>query len=182
MEAWMIENRIASAPELDALEKSDYETVEGFRKAAWDAYLAPIMEERNQVMDMLDEIAGSSSHASELNLLKDRLANLPSITRRDIHSAAHEGLRILHKEANPTKQVLAAWKHDYDAVNVERYGSYLYSGTAMKVDEVKPAYSENSPTMFGFEVVNAAFDAALAREPRLIAFGEDVGRLGDVNQ
>jgi pyruvate/2-oxoglutarate/acetoin dehydrogenase E1 component len=36
--------------------------------------------------------------------------------------------------------------------------------------------------MFGFEVVNAAFDAALARDPRLIAFGEDVGKLGDVNQ
>jgi pyruvate/2-oxoglutarate/acetoin dehydrogenase E1 component len=50
------------------------------------------------------------------------------------------------------------------------------------VDEVKPVYSENSPTIFGFEVVNAAFDLALAREPRLIAFGEDVGKLGDVNQ
>ena len=31
-------------------------------------------------------------------------------------------------------------------------------------------------------MLNAAFDAALAREPRLMAFGEDVGRLGDVNQ
>ncbi len=182
MRSWMIENRIASAPELDALEKTDYEAVEGFRKAAWDAYLAPIMDERNQVMDMLDEIAGSSQHASDLNMLKDRLANLPSITRRDIHSAAHEGLRILHREANPSKQVLAAWKDDYDALNLERYGAYLYSGTAMKVEEIKPAYSESSPTMFGFEVVNAGFDAAMAREPRLIAFGEDVGKLGDVNQ
>jgi 2-oxoisovalerate dehydrogenase E1 component len=182
MRSWMIENRIASEPELDALEKTDYEAVEGFRKAAWDAYLAPITDERNQVMDMLDEIAGSSQHASDLNMLKDRLANLPSITRRDIHSAAHEALRILHREANPTKQVLAAWKDDYDALNVERYGAHLYSGTAMKVEEIKPVYLDNSPTMFGFEVVNAAFDAAMAREPRLIAFGEDVGKLGDVNQ
>jgi 2-oxoisovalerate dehydrogenase E1 component len=182
MRSWMIENRIASAPELDALEKADYEAVEGFRKTAWDAYLAPIMDERNQVMDMLDEIAGSSQHASDLSMLKDRLANLPSITRRDIHSAAHEALRILYKESNPTKQVLAAWKDEYDKLNLERYGSHLYSGTAMKVEEIKPAYSENSPTMFGFEVVNAAFDAAMSREPRLIAFGEDVGRLGDVNQ
>jgi pyruvate/2-oxoglutarate/acetoin dehydrogenase E1 component/TPP-dependent pyruvate/acetoin dehydrogenase alpha subunit len=182
MRSWMIENRIASEPELDALEKEDYEAVEGFRKAAWDAYLAPIMDERNQVMDMLDEIAGSSQHASDLGMLKDRLANLPSITRRDIHSAAHEALRILHREANPTKQVLAAWKNDYDTLNVERYGAHLYSGTAMKVEEIKPVYLDNSPTMFGFEVVNAAFDAAMAREPRLIAFGEDVGKLGDVNQ
>jgi pyruvate/2-oxoglutarate/acetoin dehydrogenase E1 component len=36
--------------------------------------------------------------------------------------------------------------------------------------------------LMGFEVLNACFDAALKREPRLIAFGEDLGRLGDVNQ
>ncbi|MBI5823695.1 MAG: transketolase [Chloroflexi bacterium] len=182
MRAWMLEHRVISAPELDSVEKADYAAVEGFRKAAWDAYLAPITDERNQVMDMFDEIASSSSHASELRMLKDRLAGLPSYTRRDIHTITHEALRILRDESNPVKQVLIAWKNNDDKVNLERYGSHLYSGTALKVDEVKPAYSDSSPTMFGFEVVNAAFDAALAREPRLIAFGEDVGKLGDVNQ
>ncbi|MBL8099914.1 MAG: hypothetical protein JNK81_12075, partial [Anaerolineales bacterium] len=182
MREWMIKERFATSGELDSAEKADYELVEGFRKAAWDAYLSPITEERNQLMDMIDEIAPSSKHASELRMLKDRLSNLPSYTRRDVHIFAHEALRILHDESHPSKQVLSAWKFDYDKINVERYGSHLYSGTALKVDEVKPIYSEKSPTMFGFEVVNAAFDLALAREPRLIAFGEDVGKLGDVNQ
>lgn len=183
MRKWMTDNRLISSSELDALEKADYDTVEGFRKAAWDSYLSPITEERNQVMDMLDEIASSSAnHAPELRMLRDRLSSLPSYTRRDIHSTAHEALRLLRNDANPTKQVLAAWKKEYDKLNLERYGSYLYSGTAMKVEEVKPIYADSSPTMFGFEVINAAFDAALAREPRLIAFGEDVGKLGDVNQ
>ncbi len=182
MRTWMLDQRILSAPELAAIEAADYETVEGFRKAAWDTYLSPILEERDQVMDMIEEIAGSSNHVAELRILKDRLSALPSVTRRDIHGAAHEVLRLLRDEANPTKQVLIQWKQENDKINLERYGSHLYSGTAMKVDEVPPVYSENSPNMFGFEVVNAAFDAALAREPRLIAFGEDVGRLGDVNQ
>ncbi|MFM8367703.1 MAG: transketolase C-terminal domain-containing protein [Chloroflexota bacterium] len=183
MRKWMTDNRLISSSELDALEKADYDTVEGFRKAAWDTYLSPITEERNQVMDMLDEIASSSvNHAPELRMLRDRLSSLPSYTRRDIHSTAHEALRLLRNDANPTKQVLAAWKQEYDKLNLERYGSYLYSGTAMKVEEVKPVYADSSPTMFGFEVINAAFDAALTREPRLIAFGEDVGKLGDVNQ
>lgn len=183
MRKWMTDNRLISSSELDALEKADYDTVEGFRKAAWDTYLSPITEERNQVMDMLDEIASSSvNHAPELRMLRDRLSSLPSYTRRDIHSTAHEALRLLRNDANPTKQVLAAWKQEYDKLNLERYGSYLYSGTAMKVEEVKPVYVDSSPTMFGFEVINAAFDAALTREPRLIAFGEDVGKLGDVNQ
>ena len=179
---WMIDSRVISDPELVSVEKADYEAVEGFRKSAWDAFLSPILDERNQVMDMLDEIAGSSNHSSELRMLKDRLANIPSIARRDIHSAAHEALRILRDEANPSKQVLIQWKNENDKINLERYGSHLHSGTALKVEEVIPVYSASSPTMFGFDVVNAAFDAALAREPRLIAFGEDVGKLGDVNQ
>jgi pyruvate/2-oxoglutarate/acetoin dehydrogenase E1 component len=131
---------------------------------------------------MLDEVAGSSSYASELNQIKERLANLPSVMRRDIHSAAHEALRILRTESNPTKQILVRWKNEQDAANLARYGSDLYSGSALQVKEIQPVYSVSSPTLMGFDVVNAAFDAALAREPRLIAFGEDVGMLGDVNQ
>jgi 2-oxoisovalerate dehydrogenase E1 component len=182
MREWMLENRLISEPELAAVEKEDYAAVEGIRKLAWDAYLAPILEERGHVMDMLDEIAGSSRHASELNQIKERLANLPSVARRDVHSAAHEALRVLRDEANPSKQVLVEWKNKEDRINEERYGSHLYSGRAVAVKEVKPVYSSSSPTMMGFEVVNAAFDSILARDPRVIAFGEDVGFLGDVNQ
>ncbi|HEY9151239.1 MAG TPA: transketolase C-terminal domain-containing protein, partial [Anaerolineales bacterium] len=182
MRAWMIENRIISEPELAAVEKEDHETVEGIRKTAWDAYLNPILEERAQVLDMFDEIAGSSRYASELNNIKERLAALPAPLRRDIHSAAHEALRVLRDEENPSKQVLSQWKNEQDAINLERYGSHLYSGSALKVEEVKPVYSANSPTMFGFEVINTAFDKILERDLRVIAFGEDVGLLGDVNQ
>lgn len=178
---WIIDNRLASDLELVAVEQADHDTVEGIRKLAWDAYLNPILEERGQVMDMLDEIAGSSSHASELNRIRERLAGLPSVARRDVHSAAHEALRILRDEANPSKQVLVQWKNEQDAINEERYGSHLYGGKAA-VKEVKPEYSASSPAMMGFEVINAAFDSILGRDPRVIAFGEDVGFLGDVNQ
>ena len=182
MRRWMIDNRVISEPELAAVEKADYESMEGIRKSAWDAYLKPIIEERTQVMDMLDEVAGSSSYASELNQIKERLANIPSVMRRDIYSAAHEALRILRTESNPTKQILVRWKNEQDAINLRRYGSDLYRGSALQVKEIQPAYSASSPTLMGYDIVNAAFDAALAREPRLIAFGEDIGMLGDVNQ
>jgi pyruvate/2-oxoglutarate/acetoin dehydrogenase E1 component len=182
MRQWILEQRLLSEQELDALEKEDYETVEGIRRVAWDAYLTPILEERAQVMDMLDEIAGSSRHASELTAIKQQLEALAMPLRRDIHSAAHEALRILRDEANPAKQILIQWKNEQDQVNNERYGSHLYSGKAAAVREVKPAYSDTSPTVRGFEVSIAGFDAILARDPRVVAFGEDVGKLGDVNQ
>ena len=182
MRQWIVEAHIATDNELTALEKEDYTAVEGIRKLAWDAYLAPILEERSQVMDMLDEIAGSSSHASELAQIRDRLAALPAPLRRDIHGAAHETLRVLRDEANPSKQVLVHWKKEQDEINEERYGSHLHTGKALAVKEVRPAYSDSSPTVMGFEVMNAAFDSILGRDPRVIAFGEDVGFLGDVNQ
>ncbi|MCL4530171.1 MAG: transketolase, partial [Chloroflexi bacterium] len=182
MRTWMIENRVISEPELVALEQADQKSVEGIRKTSWDAFLNPILKERAQVMDMLDEIAGSSSHASELENVKERLAALPSVTRRDIHASAHEALRILRDEANPSKQILVQWKNEQDAINEARYSSHMYSDGALKVKEIKPEYSTSSPTLMGFEVINAAFDKILARDPRVIAFGEDVGFLGDVNQ
>jgi 2-oxoisovalerate dehydrogenase E1 component len=182
MREWIIGQRLLSDQELVDMEKEDYEIVEGIRRVAWDAYLSPILEERSQVLDMLDEIAGSSRHASELNAIKQQLEALPVPLRRDIHTAAHEVLRILRDEANPSKQILVQWKNEQDAINEERYGSHLYSGRGAAVKEVKPVYTGTSPTVRGFEVSIAAFDAILARDPRVIAFGEDVGKLGDVNQ
>lgn len=182
MREWIIEQRLISEPELAAVEQNDYAAVEAIRKRAWESYLAPIIEERSQVTDMLDEIAGSSSHASELEKIRERLANLPSVARRDIHAAAHEALRVLRDEANPSKQVLVHWKNEQDEINSARYGSHLQSGKAIAVKEVKPSYSNSSPTVMGFEVMNAAFDSILARDPHVVAFGEDVGFLGDVNQ
>jgi pyruvate/2-oxoglutarate/acetoin dehydrogenase E1 component/TPP-dependent pyruvate/acetoin dehydrogenase alpha subunit len=182
MRRWILDNQIATDPQLVAVEKEDQAAVERFRKSAWDAYLAPIEKERTQVADMLEEIAGSSNQPQVLRQLKDRLTGLPSFTRRDIHSAAHEALRLLRKEEHPSKQVLIQWMNEQNVVSLERYGEHLYSGTALKVKDVPPVYSKDAPTVMGFEVVNAAFDAILERDPRVIGFGEDVGRLGDVNQ
>jgi pyruvate/2-oxoglutarate/acetoin dehydrogenase E1 component/TPP-dependent pyruvate/acetoin dehydrogenase alpha subunit len=182
MREWIIESGLASEPEITAFEKEDHDAVEDIRKSAWEEYLNPIREERGQVTDMLDEIAGSSQHASQLNEIKERLAALPAPLRRDVHAATHEALRVLRDEPNPARQALVQWKNDQDSVNLKRYGSDLYSGRALEVKEVKPVYSDRSPTLRGFEVINAGFDAILKRDPRVIAFGEDVGKLGDVNQ
>jgi 2-oxoisovalerate dehydrogenase E1 component len=182
MRTWMIEQRLITEPELVAIEIEDREAVEAIRKRAWDTYLAPLLNERNQVADMLDEVASHSTHAAELWDVKEQLAAIAAPLRREIHSAVHEALRILRDEAIPCKQILARWKKEQNRVNATRYGSHVYSGTGQSIQEIKPAYSDQSPTVMGFEVLNTCFDAALAREPRLIAFGEDVGKLGDVNQ
>jgi len=105
--------------------------------------------------------------------------------RRDLISAAHQALLLTRGEDLPDRQALIEYRKTQDNLGQERFASHLYSQSAespLHVEEIKPTYAGDAPQVFGFEVLIACFDAALKREPRLIAFGEDVGLLGDVNQ
>ena len=182
---WIIAQGYATAEQLDGFEKEDRSGVEEDRKRAWEAYMDPILSERTQVAGFIDQLSANSAHKTELGQLKDKLINIPVPFRRDIMIAAMDALTETRSEQTPARQSLIDWVNQQDALNNERFGSHLYSQSdqsALLVPEVKPVYSDKSPTLNGFEIINAYFDAALAHEPRLIAFGEDVGRIGDVNQ
>jgi pyruvate/2-oxoglutarate/acetoin dehydrogenase E1 component len=185
MRAWMIDEEIATDKELDALENGARDFAEGARKTAWEAYLTPIQSEARELTEILEEIAPASAHAGELEAVRSRVLALPAPLRRDLMTAIRDALLALKDESLPGKQVLIDWRHRHHTAQHERYSSDLYSATAeaaLNVPEVKAVYSDQSPTLMGFEVVNAAFDAMLKRDPRVLAFGEDVGKLGDVNQ
>jgi pyruvate/2-oxoglutarate/acetoin dehydrogenase E1 component/TPP-dependent pyruvate/acetoin dehydrogenase alpha subunit len=182
MREWVIVNGVTTEAELTVLETEDRERVESFRKMAWEAYQAPLLDERKGLLQIFDEMIPKSKQAAELVRIRNGIFTLPNPIRRDLHLAVHEALRVIRTDPQPGYEKLKAWKRTDDAVNADRFGSHLYTGTALRVPEVRPVYAANALTLMGFEVINAAFDAALARDPRVIAFGEDVGRLGDVNQ
>ncbi len=182
---WIVAQGYSTTEELDKFEKEDQHSVEEDRKRAWEAYMNPILSERSQVAGMIEQIAASSSHKAALDQIIDKLVNFQVPFRRDIITAAMEVLIESRDDQQSVRQSLIDWVKAQETVNKDRYGSHLYSQSsesALIVPEVKPIYSDKSPTINGFEVINAYFDAALAREPRLIAFGEDVGLIGDVNQ
>jgi pyruvate/2-oxoglutarate/acetoin dehydrogenase E1 component/TPP-dependent pyruvate/acetoin dehydrogenase alpha subunit len=182
---WILAQGYIASDKLDRLEKEDKRAVQEDQKRAWHAYMRPILSERSNVAVFIDQLTVNSSHKTALGEIKDKLINIPGPYRRDIMSAVKDVLIEVRDEQLPTKQFLIDWKNTQERINHDRYGSHLYSQSdksALLVPEVKPVYSDNSPILNGFEVINAYFDAALAHEPRLIAFGEDVGRMGDVNQ
>lgn len=182
---WIISQGIASAEKLDEIEKNDRREVEEIRKSAWKAYINPILADRKEAARLIDRISTNSIHRQELAQIKTNLTNIPVPLRRDIMGSVQMALLTVRDEDNPSKRDLISWKQEMDGLSQDRYSSQLYSDgadSALKVPEIKPVFSEGSPLLYGFEVVNACFDAALARDPRVIAFGEDVGRLGDVNQ
>ncbi len=185
MRQWIIEEGYATEEELDDLEDESQQTVENIRIQAWEAYILPIREERQNVADIIDELSPNSAKTAELEQIKKRLMRVPNPARRHIMAAIHETLLTLKDEALPAKSWLIEWKNQQNELAVDRYNSDLYSETAesaLNVPEIKPIYSQNSPKANGFDIMNACFDAILERHPRVIAFGEDVGHLGDVNQ
>jgi 2-oxoisovalerate dehydrogenase E1 component len=182
---WIMENGVADAQTLERFEDEERETVENARKQAWEAYQSPLLAERAGTVNLLAETARASRHADGLEQVRVRLESVPTPVRKDMVAAVHEALVLTRDESPKVRENLLAWQKSLAPLQEDRYASFLTSPLAdsvLRVEEVKPAYAADAPLVMGFEVVNAAFDAALGREPRLVAFGEDVGKLGDVNQ
>jgi pyruvate/2-oxoglutarate/acetoin dehydrogenase E1 component len=134
---------------------------------------------------MLDELAREAAAPGPIRTIRQELEKQQAAQRRDVMAALHSALIATAGEELPAARRIVAWKREQDRANEDRYSSDLYSTTessALKVAPVPAVYAPDAPVVIGFEVVNAAFDAALSRIPNLIAFGEDVGQIGDVNQ
>ncbi|MEA3440302.1 MAG: thiamine pyrophosphate-dependent enzyme, partial [Chloroflexota bacterium] len=182
---WIIAQGIVTSEALDEWEKEDRNLVEAARQSAWEAYLNPILRDREEVSSLIERVAEGSPNRDKIDEIHNKLKLIPFPLRRDISSAVQQVLITIRSEPNANIQALIDWRKTLEAESVDRYDSQLYlerEGSALLVPEVEARYSNESTSVYGFEVLNACFDAALKREPRLIAFGEDVGKLGDVNQ
>lgn len=179
---WILTEGLASDAELTALEAKDRNEVEAIRQRAWEAYQAPIRKDIEDFGDLLAEVGGNSARAKELEALIDGLKQSHNPLRQDLMVVYRKAMMLLKDETLPGKPLLVQWKKQQDEIARERYSSDLYTHTTEQVTEVKAVYSEASPTLNGFEVVNKGFEAILKRDPRVVAFGEDLGYLGDVNQ
>ena len=183
--AWMIANGVTTAEALDQIDKEARKRVETIRAQAWKAFTQPILRERQAVAEMISDLESQTRQGARLAEIRRKLLSRAAPARKDIMAAIQHALLAVRDEAAPAKEKLMAWKRAQTAVNARRYGSHLYSESAqsaLNVTEVKPVYTAASELVNGYQVLNAAFDAMLQRDPRIIAFGEDVGRLGGVNQ
>ncbi len=185
MRQWIITESLATPEELDTLEKEEAERVSIWKDAAWNAYITPIRQDIAEVAASMDALSASSIHAKKIQAIKNDLTSIREPFRRDIMVAIHKLLLVARNELIPQKQNLIALKNSINARCNDYYSSYLYNDTpyaAAKVPIIAAQYDADSPMINGSEVMNACFDAAFARDPRILAFGEDVGQLGDVNQ
>jgi pyruvate/2-oxoglutarate/acetoin dehydrogenase E1 component/TPP-dependent pyruvate/acetoin dehydrogenase alpha subunit len=185
MRSWMVEKEITDPAELDRCQEEDRQLVREMQRLAWRRYREPVEAERREFLDLAGKLAAEPGLAEAAKKAGERLGRVPHPLRRDLLVAA-QNLRVAAAgmDSAPVRQ-LTAWKRRLEDEGRQRYGEHLYAqgaGSALRVPRVEAAYRGNTPLVNGFEVLNRCFDAALERLPQLVAFGEDVGRLGDVNQ
>jgi len=188
MREWMLTEGIATEEELLEIEsKATSEAQEG-RKAAWDAYSQPLRDEVGASATLIEALANDPSCAAVRDEILAHSTELRAIRepfRRDIMIALHRVLLASRTAPAEVLQPLIQWRTQYNARIKPLYASHLLSESAtspMRVPVEPARYAADAQFVNGSEVINAMFDAAFAREPRLIAFGEDAGKLGDVNQ
>ncbi|WP_316739411.1 thiamine pyrophosphate-dependent enzyme [Pedobacter aquatilis] len=182
MRTWMLESAIISDEDLAELEKTAKIFVRNAQKEAWNEFLDSIKPEQKQVIDL---IGGLVKHQPELAALATQLASIADAQRREIFTIARKAIRLSAKFNSAERDELLSWYKNQQGLNYERYNSKLHTNgneAPDKIEVVAPVFNEFSKMIDGREVLNACFNANFERDQRLVAFGEDLGNIGDVNQ
>jgi pyruvate/2-oxoglutarate/acetoin dehydrogenase E1 component/TPP-dependent pyruvate/acetoin dehydrogenase alpha subunit len=182
MREWIIREELADSATLDEAERSERAEVERVREQAWEAYLAPIRADRERALVAI--AAAEREAAADFSAITAELRSDESPSRRLVASTARRALVALRGHDGAAWAELAAFVESYAKANDERFNSQLYSRSAdspLRIGAVAPTYAEGIEAGDGRLVLVRCFDENLARDPRIVILGEDVGKLGDVN-
>lgn len=190
MREWILSSGITDEKELDAIEDAAMKEVRMAQKNAWKNYQDPIRKERDELLKIIDNrsCVCKSDEFDKIGSFSKDLQRVSNPLRRDIMSAARRILRHVCADCPSREELqrdIGKWIKSYKDYTGEKYNYYLYaesSRSALKVGEVKPVYSEKSPSVNAREVLVHNFDVLFSRIPELLTFGEDTGKIGDVNK
>lgn len=187
MRSWIIENALCDEETLLAVEAEAKVKAQEARKAAWEKYITPIKEQVQLFVTLAAPVADiAGADANTVNTYIRDLQNNREPLRRDILKAgAMILLKHRHLKSAPAVQALQQYYDAYLAAEKEVYNTLLHAtgvNSALNVPVVPAAYDTNSITVNGYEILNKYFDQLFTNNERVFAFGEDVGKIGDVNQ
>ena len=186
MREWLLTEGIAGADELAQIEKTAAATIKQARTTAWAAYFNPIQEERDEAVKVLNQLVADNGAENQLaELVKKFQTNVTPI-RADIVRTLRKALRqVRGNRPSGGRRAAQRLLEECLANSSDYYNSYLFSQSdeaVGNIEEVPAEYAEDAPSVDGREVLQACFTANFERDPRVLAFGEDVGFIGDVNQ
>jgi pyruvate/2-oxoglutarate/acetoin dehydrogenase E1 component/TPP-dependent pyruvate/acetoin dehydrogenase alpha subunit len=182
MREWITENAIASEEEVIEIEVASKILVKTSKQNAWDNYSNPIKNEVALTIELLEKLVKENiSIAEKINAIITDLKNNKEPLRKDIVKPLRT---LLYQKNIVNANEIITHLNTLLLQNKNYYNTYLYNEgvkSALKVTEIKISYTQDK-MVNGYEVLNNYFDALFASNPKVYAFGEDVGQIGDVNQ
>ncbi len=185
MRSGLLQEAVATPAELDAIEHAAQAEAVRERDAAWQRYSAGPQRQAQELAALLDAAQAATTPNPELAALHAELDADDAPTRKLLLETVHAALIHLHRAPVSVRAPLVAWQEALRARHFARYAPHVYSEGAdspLQVKAVSPIFAPDAATSPGYELLQANFDALLNRDARVCIFGEDVGKLGDVNR
>ena len=184
MKEWIVNSELATEDELNKIVEESKEEVRNGKNRAWEKYQAPIKAQAARTQELISSLITSiPEKTDEFRKISAGLSANREPLRRDVMKALSAAVRIAGKHD------AAFWIKDYykdlQKENADLFNTHLYNEgpkSALKVKPVAATYEKDAATINGYEVLNKYFDQLFANNPKVVAFGEDLGMIGDVNQ
>ena len=185
MRQWILEQNFASDEELIDLETDIKKKVRQGKNKAWQAYIQPHIEERDTLLTLSTPLTQhSTDEQAYLNLINNLKSNREPL-RRDIISTSRQIQWLLKQDHSPEKMALNKWHKHYVAQVDPLYSEHLYSelpNKATNINAIAPQYDDNAELVDGRLILRENFKEIFQNHPEVLIFGEDSGKIGDVNQ
>jgi pyruvate/2-oxoglutarate/acetoin dehydrogenase E1 component/TPP-dependent pyruvate/acetoin dehydrogenase alpha subunit len=176
---------IATAEELEQIQKEAKKSVRDDKNKAWKAFTESLKSDLSQALSLIKETTENSNNSVFINKIAEDLEKTMDPIRKDIFEASRKTLRLLRGENTPAKNKLSAWVKKQINTNFERYSSALHSESeqsAMRIEPITPTYDGSGQMEDGRIILRDNYEKLLENNPELLVFGEDAGKIGGVNQ
>lgn len=181
---FILEAEIATKEELIAIDEEAKKMVREQKAEAWKEFNSLLKSDVSKVCELLDKMGTESSQGTFIAKIAEDLRKTMDPLKRDIFSAAKRGLRYMRGENSAAKSELIAYIQQREAENFDQYSSHLYSQSsqsAISVQGTAPVY-QSDEMIDGRLILRNNFEALFNKYPQVLSFGEDVGKIGGVNQ
>ena len=185
MRKWIIENGIANEEELLALENEIRKDIRLAKQNAWKLSQKPIIDERISAIEAVKSVVKTSNNQSEIVERMNTLLTIKEPSRMDILVSMRKVLRLMVADRSQNTQAIQDWISSYIEEIQPKFSSLLYNEfktNTANTPSIKPEYNASSSMVDGRVLLRDNFDALLDKHAKLLIFGEDTGKIGDVNQ
>ena len=184
MREWILKEGLAKEAELIKMEEAALKQVRAAKRASWEAYQAPIFKQKAKLLSYLPILKKETHNDPKIQIIFSKVEQVLELGFKDVISAARQIKIVLSKHPNAKLRDFDQW---LDALTSDMKTKSRLTLYTVSKDElinfkaVKPKYNKDAETVDGRIIIRDNFEALLNKHDSLLFFGEDVGKIGDVN-